>query len=329
MNDKNVLIMLASYNGEKYIAKQIDSILDQSYKNWTLIIQDDGSTDDTVKIAEEYSKSDERITVRLHDSEKHGAYYNFHSLANFCKQQIQKFDYYMFCDQDDIWLPDKIKKMVHIMSKRNNRIPQLIYADMDIIDDKDYITSPSLNAELGIKYQNKYSVFFSHCVFGCNLLMNRKAFFAVPLIDTESDLVQILSHDNLYTKFTALLGRVSYVPLVMMHYRRHGNNVTSKQSYNFSIKRILKRTLDLDELAKDHARTYNQSLIALKLFNDKYPEYANSVEIKDIIIAIRCGGLKAIQILKKHKVNFGKTVKNISHEFIMITGLYKRYLLDI
>lgn len=320
--------MLASYNGERYIARQIDSIIRQTYKNWKLVIQDDGSTDSTVKIAEDYSKSDSRITVRHNTAAKHGAYYNFHSLANFCKKEMQPFDYYMFCDQDDIWLPGKIKKLVRIISKKNNDIPQLMYADMDIIDDQDNVTGTSLDAELGIKYQNKYSVFFSHCVFGCNLIMNRKAFFSVPAIDTDSELVRILSHDNLYTKFTALLGTITYVPRVTMHYRRHSDNVTAKQSYDFSVERVIKRLSKIEDLAKDHALTYNQSLIAIKLFKNTGLK-SSAVDVDEIETAIRKGGMRAIQTVVKHHVNFGKNIKNISRKFILLTGLYKKYLLDI
>ena len=78
----SVRIMMATYNGEKYLPQQLDSIITQTYENWSIIVQDDGSTDSTWSILEEYAKQDSRITIKKSPEEKHGAYYNFHSIAN-------------------------------------------------------------------------------------------------------------------------------------------------------------------------------------------------------------------------------------------------------
>ena len=89
--EPTVRIMMATYNGEKYLPQQLESIINQTNPNWSLIVQDDGSTDNTWSILEEYSGKDERITIRLSPEEKHGAYYNFHSIANQEKQSGKQY----------------------------------------------------------------------------------------------------------------------------------------------------------------------------------------------------------------------------------------------
>ena len=112
--EKKVLIMLATYNGERFIEQQIESILKQTYTNFHLAIQDDGSTDATLDIIKKYSQKDKRIEILKNESKYHGPFYNFHCLANKFKQR-EKYDFYMFCDQDDLWDQNKIEKYIHIV----------------------------------------------------------------------------------------------------------------------------------------------------------------------------------------------------------------------
>lgn len=318
--DPSVLILMAVYNGEKYIEEQIESIRNQDFTNWHLTIQDDGSTDDTIRIVKEYCSQDSRIELIFNEGGKHGVYYNFHSLANKYKSSV-RYDYYMFSDQDDIWLSSKITNMISCF---DTSMPQLCYADMKIVDSGGDVVSDSINNLLGLKYINRYSVFFSHNVFGCNLMMNQKLFFSVPEIDIDCDRTKILSHDNMYTKFAAVLGKVDYYPEVTMLYRRHGANVTSKQKYSFGIKRIISRVSKISQLAQDHALTYNQSLLTIDIL--KKNDCTDISFLDEIETTIRCGGIPAfIYILKKH-VSWGKWVKTFSRTAVMVSGIYKKYL---
>lgn len=318
--EPSVLILMAVYNGEKYIEEQIESIRNQDFTNWHLTIQDDGSTDDTIRIVKEYCRRDPRIELIFNEGGRHGVYYNFHSLANKYKSS-GLYDYYMFSDQDDIWLSSKITNMI---SRFDNSIPQLCYADMKIADSDGHVVSGSINDLLGLKYINKYSVFFSHNVFGCNLMMNQKLFLSVPEIDIDCDSTKILSHDNMYTKFAAVLGKVDYYPEVTMLYRRHGANVTSKQKYSFDIKRIISRVSKISQLAQDHALTYNQSLLTIDIL--KRNGYGDVRFLDEIEATIRRGGMPAlIYVLRKH-VSWGKRVKTLSRTAVMVSGLYKKYL---
>ena len=101
-----IAILLSTYNGEKYIKEQIESLLDQTIKNWFLVIRDDGSHDKTVEILKEYSTSyPNKIFIDGSVRENLGAGKSFMHLL-----KITHADYYMFCDQDDVWMPDKIER---------------------------------------------------------------------------------------------------------------------------------------------------------------------------------------------------------------------------
>ena len=315
------LIMMAVYNGEKYLGRQIDSILAQTCGDWELIVQDDGSTDGTRELLETYSAQDSRITWRPNETGFHGAYCNFHSLANHCKE-LPPHTFYLFADQDDEWMPDKLERMKELLS--GVKKPALAFADMDVIDGEGNPVFPSVGEAMGCRYVNKSSLFFSHIVFGCNTIMNDALFRAVPEIDVSLETTKILSHDNLYAKFAAALGRVIYSPEVTMHYRRHGDNVTAGQKYNYGPARILERAQNLKRLAKDHALTYNQSLCAIALLAREGHE---GPALREIRHALCCGGPQALKIVQRRHVSWGKPVKDASRKLILLSGMYKPYLL--
>lgn len=324
-----VRIMMATYNGEMFIKEQLQSIIDQTYTDWFLIIQDDGSKDNTIDIIKQFT--DERISFRSSPEKKHGAYYNFHSIANQEKKSDEVYDFYMFCDQDDLWDSDKIERMLCKIEKetgslngRKQETPFFCYADMRVIDENGIEKIPSICEAQGLKYVNMDSLFFSHIIYGCNTIMNRAAFFSVPILDTMQDWIGILSHDNLYAKFSGALGSVVYYPETTMGYRRHGGNVTVKQRYDFGIKRIIERIVGIKELSMDHALTYNQSLLAIKMIY----EQAKKPELYDIERSIREGGLVALRYVRRRHVYWGNKVKTLSRKAILLFGTYKKYLIN-
>lgn len=116
---KRVAILLSAYNGAKYIRQQIESILHQTYDNITLIIRDDGSTDETVTIVKELiseNTSNKQIMILEDDSGNVGCSESFKRLV----VNADGYDYYAFCDQDDYWAKDKVEKAVKKLSNCEN-----------------------------------------------------------------------------------------------------------------------------------------------------------------------------------------------------------------
>ena len=122
-----IVILLSTYNGEKYLKDQLDSILSQSYKNFEIIARDDGSSDETINILKSYN-------IKILDTDKNlGAKLSFSVLLDYAVTNTDA-DYFMFCDQDDIWKNDKIEKTITMMKaleKTNSDLPLLVHTDLD------------------------------------------------------------------------------------------------------------------------------------------------------------------------------------------------------
>ena len=118
-----ITILLATYNSSRYIRELIDSILNQTYKEWNLVVRDDLSKDDTVAIISEYIKQHpSKISILDNHGESKRAYLNFVELLKNVESE-----YYMFCDHDDVWLPNKIELSI----KRMKEIGREIIAEVD------------------------------------------------------------------------------------------------------------------------------------------------------------------------------------------------------
>ena len=118
-----VAILLCTYNGERFLAEQLDSLESQTHQNWIVIASDDGSTDKTLEILKQYQSKWPSGKLTIRSGPQKGFCQNFLSLA--CDPQI-KADYYAFCDQDDVWLPEKLSTALNnIIFHQDSNIPYL------------------------------------------------------------------------------------------------------------------------------------------------------------------------------------------------------------
>ena len=129
-----VCVLLSTYNGEKFLEKQLNSLFSQTYKNFDLLIRDDGSNDNTINILEKYK-------INYLKGKNIGVIKSFFKLLEIALHK--EYEYFLFCDQDDIWELDKIEKQLFFISSKNQKLPILVHSDMQIIDEKDKIISES------------------------------------------------------------------------------------------------------------------------------------------------------------------------------------------
>ena len=160
-------IMMATYNGEKYICEQIESILAQTYHEWKLFISDDGSNDHTIEIINKYQ---EMYPNKIFILESRNTFHNAKDNFSYLLKKIPEAEYYTFCDQDDIWYENKIDKAVKTI--RNKKGPILYCSDCEVINEKDVVIKET--------YQNKRPVITLESQLvcgsmqGCSMLFNNE-----------------------------------------------------------------------------------------------------------------------------------------------------------
>ena len=251
MKNKNILISIAmcTYNGERFIKEQLESILAQSYKNIELIITDDGSTDGSIEIIEEYQKQDSRITL-YKNSKRLGFIKNFEKAIGLCRGE-----YIALADQDDIW---KSKKLEIFLEQIDNNL--LIYSDAELIDrdskplGRTLITSSKKNLVRG---RNSQAFLFDNCVSGNTLMFKRELVATILPIPLEF----VSFHDTWIAFITSLQGTISYTHEPMTYYRRYDEQITNNKKVKYSS--IIDRFRAKEQKMKDKA---NMSLARYSFF---------------------------------------------------------------
>lgn len=223
-------ILLATYNGGKYLKEQIDSILNQTYSNIRLIISDDCSKDKTKEIIKEYEKRDNRIISHFHETNL-GYVKNFEFLLSKVENEI-----YMLSDQDDFWLPEKVEKTYKKLKETNS---DLIFTDLEVVDKNLKQIYPSFNDYMKlsrkiIKYKGSYKLqYLYNCVTGCTIMSKKKFLKLILPLPTDS---KYAIHDTWIACTVANLGKIEYLNEKTIKYRQHGNNQvgTDKISHKFN-----------------------------------------------------------------------------------------------
>ena len=236
---RQVQVLLASYNGERYIAEQIDSVLRQHYRNFRLTVRDDGSIDDTLFIIRNYAERyPEKIRIMESNGEPGlGASMNFGKLLAGVEG-----DYFMLCDQDDVWFPDKIARsmeaLAHLEEREGNDIPLLVFSDLEVSDQDLKRLHPSfwklrnLNPDMGHSYEELIA---NNVITGCTILFNAAARnCAIPIPRRR------FLHDQWIGFHVAYYGKVMYLPEPTLLYRQHGKNEMGARvlTANYFIRKI-------------------------------------------------------------------------------------------
>lgn len=241
MTDETIAVLLATYNGEKFIKEQLQSIQNQSYSDWQVFIRDDGSTDETVAIVKAMSRQDERIHILTSVEGGGSAKKNFAAIHSYVKENYH-FSYFMFCDQDDVWLPDKmqrsIEKIRQAEQNSGRQTPILVHTDLKVVDEKLNTLGESFMKyralDPGVRDVNH--LLAQNNVTGCTMLWNRALNDKINL-----NIEGIAMHDWWVSVSAALLGKIVYVDTPTILYRQHGDNTigaTKVNSIGFVSKRL-------------------------------------------------------------------------------------------
>jgi glycosyltransferase involved in cell wall biosynthesis len=212
---------MATYNGGKFLAEQLDSLLAQRHSAIRILISDDASTDNSTEVIQAYAARDTRVCL-VNTMRQGGVVANFSKVLS-----ASDAGYMMFCDQDDVWLEDKVGTMLTALLAQESELgtatPLLGFSDLTVvksdlqIDRASFYSSNGLNA--GHNTDPRYLA-WSSTVYGCTTVFNR------ALADLGKPMpAGIPMHDQWLALLASSAGRVFYVPRQTIFYRQHDMNV--------------------------------------------------------------------------------------------------------
>jgi len=312
MNQPTIHILLSTYNGGEYLEMQLESLLKQTYNNWELVIRDDGSTDKTLEIIEQYSKEDRRISILKDLLGNLRSSQSFSTLMEY----VQPFaNYVMFCDQDDIWAPEKIEISYDAMCKAeleqgtNNSL--LVYSTYQLIDRDSNplnVKSPSFPRLLSMNL-----LLAENYVYGCTTMINASLLKNATPISVNAE-----NHDYWVALVAvATNGKITYINKSLLFYRQHNNNVSGSYKNAFFLNRV-KRILNFEHTSIIENRIIMLSDLYLK-FIDSFSQYDHKL-IHDYIFNFKKGGFNAVLFCIRNHIQKLKTSQTIIYYISIFKG---------
>ncbi len=215
---KKVVILLSTYNGQRYIEQQLDSLVNQTYKNTQIFIRDDGSKDNTQNILKKYEEKYKNIKIVY--GENIGFYKSFLWLLT----NAPKADYYSFCDQDDYWKEDKIYRAVSKLNKSDNHKPNLYFTDYEICDSN--LNFISNSKQYGNPYSLERGLLAVQIPLGFNTVINYS--MKEHIENKFNSNFKIWGHDYWCYLIALCFGEIIYdKEYYSTKYRRHEKNVST------------------------------------------------------------------------------------------------------
>lgn len=213
----HVAILMCTFNGERFLKEQLDSLTTQIHQNWTLWVSDDGSTDQTLKILRTTQAAWGSDRLKIVEGPRKGFARNFLSLA--CRTEIEA-EYFAFSDQDDIWLPEKLSRAIVMLEKLQQNAPSLYGSRTQLINAQGEIIGISKLIPHDLGFHN---ALVQNVAGGNTMVFNQHLRDALQFAGSDLDIV---SHDWwLYLVTTAIQGTVIFDQEPLIHYRQHKHNL--------------------------------------------------------------------------------------------------------
>ncbi|SEG70611.1 glycosyltransferase family 2 protein [Paenibacillus sp. UNC499MF] len=264
MGNDPVVVLLSTYNGANYLESQLNSILAQTHSNTSILVRDDGSSDTTLLILKQYEMKYDCVQLMPQEDNK-GPKLSFGRLLQEGLSGT-KANYFMFADQDDVWLPDKIEKSLARMKQLEETCgqgPLLIHTDLKVVDERQRELNPSFwnYQKLNPAKDAFPRLLMQNVITGCTMMINRR--LAELSLPVHRDAIM---HDWWIGLVASAFGRIGHVPEPTMLYRQHGeNSVGAKRFGTAYIKNKLLEPVYLDKNIRQ-ARAFEEQ------FSEALPE---------------------------------------------------------
>jgi len=299
---EKVLVLMSTYNGEQYIEQLLTSLLNQKMK-CDLIVRDDGSTDNTVQIIKKYQK---KMTIYILEGDNKGSRLSFYELIKYVYINRLEYEYYAFCDQDDVWNQNKIfeagKKICKYDDYPTLYVGSWTYVDENLEFISEHVTDGSYSFN---------EILVKNHIIGCTMFFNNNLFKILCEGLKNIDLNVLPFHDHwTYIVCLAVGGKVISDNNSYLLYRQHANNVVGKRSIvkrikNLSIFYYKKRSKYIEQLQYCY-----EPYVSKK--NKKYIQYLLSYQNKNLFKVIHVAlfnNLKTQTVLEKIVIDLSFLLK--------------------
>ncbi|HFU4501800.1 TPA: glycosyltransferase family 2 protein [Streptococcus suis] len=226
-----VNILMSTYNGQQFLAEQIRSIQDQTYTDWTLLVRDDGSSDKTREILQDFASQDSRIRlIDVEETENLGVIKSFHRLVHY-----EQADYYFFSDQDDVWLPDKLAVSLQEAQSYPTDQPLMVYMDLTVVDqDLQVMTESMIRSQSHHANTQLVQELTENTVTGGVSMINH----SLASLWTKTE--DIIMHDWYLALLASAFGKLVFIDKAGELYRQHADNVLGARTLSKRLKKWIR-----------------------------------------------------------------------------------------
>lgn len=305
----NVQVLLSAYNGEQYISEQIQSILNQTHPAVSILIRDDGSTDKTMELLDQWVTT-HPDKIKLIKGTNVGVVSSFFELL--CVADAEA-DYYCFCDQDDVWLDHKVEHAIaRLNSSLYTEVPAMVFTSTYLTDDE--LNRKGVWPKPPAQEPSFFNALYENIAIGATITMNRSArnlFINSKSVDSQ----KVLMHDWWFYLLVSAFGTVIYDNTPSMLYRQHNNNVVGGsnsivgklKSKWASFKRHTGKDL-LHKQASEFDRIYGSRLTG------------EQKEQLDLFLATRTRFIDRLHYARKSKLYRQSKAESLLFKFFILIG---------
>ena len=318
----SAIILLGTYNGERFLDNQIRSVQNQTFQNWQMYIRDDGSVDRTTTILNKYKAIDDRIHIVIDNKGNLGTLGNYNELCIVANNE--NADIVFFCDQDDLWLPHKIEFLIEAIEAAENKYgkncPILVHSDLVVVDSNLKLIS---NSFLSYKHIGNFPIaplnvlLAQNNISGCAIAFNRALLdFATPIP------MSSLVHDWWFSLCAAACGQIIFINKPTTLYRLHSNNTIGVKNQIVSAKSIHKQIqIPWYNGYMNFLRSIQQSEELLKRIRgrNRTVHPGTLTIIKAYGRCLKQGRLRRIQNIRKNNIRRQSIIYNILFYILLLS----------
>jgi glycosyltransferase involved in cell wall biosynthesis len=237
-----VVVLLCTYNGAAYLSEQLSSLLRQDYPHWVCHAYDDCSTDETFNILSGFAlKYPGRFVVSRNKVSTGSASRNFSSATAQLHRDV-KFELLAFCDQDDVWAPDKLSSLIEVFASHGNDLPLLAFCDLSVVSAELAVVKPSFVRHISAggfeRHMQLGLLDVDNVVPGCAMMCNRALLYKALPISSNA-----LMHDWWLVLTARKFGALVFVPRALVQYRQHESNSVGAKKMSLVYKLLRARVV--------------------------------------------------------------------------------------